>query len=254
MPPAMTPIPTAARPPPDSTCGPAPVPQEILERWNLDPVLIACLCLMTAVALLRVRTPAGRWGIGAGAAVLAVAFVSPVCALSSALFSARILHHLLLVALAAPLLAAALPRSVGSRIPSGPAVVLHAVLFWTWHAPAPYEAALQSGAVYWLMELSLLGSAVLLWGAVLDARRHVSGILALLATMAHMGLLGALLTFAASPLYAPHLAATGAWGLSPLQDQQIAGLFMWTFGALPYLAAAVMLTVRRLDTAPGRAP
>ena len=38
------------------------------------------------------------------------------------------------------------------------------------------------------------------------------------------GLLGALLTFTDQPVYAPHFLTTASWGLSPLEDQQAAGL------------------------------
>ncbi|WP_255564210.1 hypothetical protein [Mameliella sp. CS4] len=83
-------------------CGPPPPPTELWASWNLDPVVLAALVGLTV--LLR-REPAGL----AAVAVIFVAVVSPLCALSSALFSARVAHHVLLVAVAAPLLAAALP-------------------------------------------------------------------------------------------------------------------------------------------------
>jgi len=59
--------------------------------------------------------------------------------------------------------------------------------------------------------------------------------------MAQMGVIGALLVFAAQPLYAAHEATTWPWGLTPLADQQLAGLIMWVPGAVPYL---VLLLVR----------
>ena len=83
-------------------CGPAPAPEGIWLRWNLHPPLLVALALLAAAV--------GRRPVGALAvAVLAVAFVSPLCALSAALFSARAVHHVLLVAVAAPLLAMAWP-------------------------------------------------------------------------------------------------------------------------------------------------
>jgi putative membrane protein len=57
-------------------------------------------------------------------------------------------------------------------------------------------------------------------------------------------LLGALLTFADRAVYAPHLLTTGAWGLSPLEDQQAAGLIMWAPAAAVYLAAALLVLGR----------
>src|SRR3546814_7132584 len=62
--------------------------------------------------------------------------------------------------------------------------------------------------------------------------------------MVQMGLLGALLTFSGSALYAPHLLTTQALGMSPLQDQQLAGLIMWVPAAGLYLGAAMFLLAR----------
>ena len=89
-----------------SYCGPSPLPGTLLAHWNFDPVLIAALI---GLMLLGRSMPLmeRRYLVGAVAA-LAVAFVSPLCALSVALFSARAVHHLLLVGVAAPLLAFAI--------------------------------------------------------------------------------------------------------------------------------------------------
>lgn len=221
-------------------CGAAPVPDELLARWNLDPLLVAALALAT-IAGLRFGQIERRWFVAA-MAMFALLFVSPFCALTSALFSARAVHHLALTAVAALLLAAALPVR---RVPGGLALWTgaHAATFWLWHAPPAYGAALSNHAAYWLMQASLLLTAVALWRAV-RAAPLTSGIAALLATMVQMGLLGALLTFAASPLYAPHFLGPLAWGLAPLEDQQLAGLIMWAPGAGLYLAAALTLLAR----------
>ena len=79
-------------------------------------------------------------------------FVSPLCALSSALFSARVLHHVILVAAVAPLLALAFPlRRMGSP-PLAVLVATHAVILWLWHTPGPYAWGLASVPAYWLMQ------------------------------------------------------------------------------------------------------
>jgi putative membrane protein len=123
--------------------------------------------------------------------------------------------------------------------------IVQAVLFWFWHAPAPYSAALSNDGLYWLMQLSILGSAVPFWIAVSNASLPMA-IGGLLTSMVAMGLLGALITFAGHPLYAPHFLSTQAWGLSPLEDQQLAGLIMWGPGGGFYLAAALLLASRWL--------
>jgi putative membrane protein len=181
-------------------------------------------------------------------------FVSPLCALTSALFSARVAHHAVMVAMVAPLLALSLPRALIPATIGGAsaaaAFVVHMVLLWLWHAPAPYAAALADPAMFWVMELSLLGSAIWLWMAVLAPAARLGATLALLlGQVVQMGLLGAVITFARVPLYAAHLGVTAPWGLGALQDQQLAGLIMWVPASIPYLAAALALLARRLDRA-----
>ena len=114
---------------------------------------------------------------------------------------------------------------------------MHVLVFWFWHAPAPYAATLGHHGLYWLMELSLLATALLFWLAALDRRAPGALVLpTVIGVMAQMGLMGALLVFAGTAFYEPHAATTAPWGLSPLEDQQLAGLLMWVPGALPYLA------------------
>lgn len=218
-------------------CGPAPVPEELWLRWNLDPVVLAALALL---ALLVARNSK----VGAAAvAVLVLAFVSPLCALSSALFSARVVHHVLLVAVAAPLLALARPAKR-----SGNAALAFAVstaILWLWHLPVAYDLALGHVGIYWVMQLSLLASAVWFWRAVFaQARAPVEAMSLVVAGFAQMGMLGAILTFAPDPLYAAHAAAPINWGLTPLADQQLGGLLMWVPAGLPYAVAGVLVARR----------
>ncbi len=105
---------------PGSYCGAAPLPAQALSAWNLDPLLLVAL-LILGFALRR--SPAGL----AGVMVLVLAFVSPLCAVSVALFSARVVHHVLLVAVGLPLLGALLitamvygpPLARGERVAPG---------------------------------------------------------------------------------------------------------------------------------------
>lgn len=224
-------------------CGAAPLPEELLARWNFDPLLLLALA-GTAVVLWRASERAAP---GAVATVLALLlFVSPFCALSSALFSARVAHHVVLTAIVAPLMIYAMPLEK-LRWPGSLAIWtgLQALTFWVWHAPAVYGAALSSDLVYWTMQLTLLGTAMGFWGAVRSASAP-SAIAALLFSTVQMGLLGALITFAGTPLYAPHYITTMPWGYSPLEDQQLAGLIMWAPSAALYLAAALLVAGRWL--------
>jgi putative membrane protein len=222
-------------------CGPAAIPQDLWARWNADPLLIVAL---VALAVVVGRGGAANARAGwAAIALMAVVFVSPLCALSSALFSARVFHHVLLIAAVAPLLALAFPmRRLGSP-PLAALVGAHTVILWLWHAPGPYAWGLASVPAYWLMQASLLGSGWLLWRAILTpAAQPGPALVALVATIGQMGLLGALIVFAPQPLYLPHFASTAAWGLSPLADQQLAGLLMWVPAILPYLGVGLWLT------------
>ena len=221
-------------------CGAAAVPADFWVRWNGDPLLLAALaCLALMVAIGRNANARAGWG---AIALLLLVFVSPLCALASALFSARVLHHVLLVAAVAPLLALAFPlRRLGSP-PLALLVGANALTLWLWHAPAPYTWGLASVPAYWLMQGSLLASAWLMWRAILAPAEHPGrALLALVATIGQMGLLGALIVFAPRPLYLVHLASTTPWGLSPLADQQLAGLLMWVPAMLPYLGVGLWL-------------
>ena len=234
-------------------CGEAPGPGALLGRWNGDPVL---LLLVAGFALLRWRAAPDRRGQVLTFSALALAvllFVSPFCALTSALFAARSAHHVLLTVLLAPILAMIPSRPLLGRLPGNLAVwtALAAVTLWLWHAPGAYAAALSSDLLYWLMQVSLLGTATGFWIAL---RRTATGpaIAALLTYMVQMGLLGALLTFSSTSFYAPHALTTLAWGLSPVEDQQLGGIIMWVPGAAAYLAAALILLRRLLE--PARRP
>ena len=223
-------------------CGPAPGPEDFWVRWNFDPLLLTALLLLSMIVI-RARSYQGMLAVG----VLVLAFVSPLCALSSALFSARVVHHVLLVAVAAPLLACAWPaRRAGGAM--GAFVVSTAVL-WGWHLPAAYDLALSHVGVYWLMQVTLLGSFLWFWRAVLAPwRTPVEGIMLLVAGFAQMGMLGAILTFAPEALYAAHAIAPFGWGFTPLTDQQLGGILMWVPAGLPYAVVAGAVARRGWST------
>ncbi|QNM81870.1 cytochrome c oxidase assembly protein [Sphingomonas sabuli] len=228
-------------------CGPAVSPGDFLTRWNFDPILLLALGALTLWAA-RVRSdrPAARQSallIG----LLAFLYISPFCAWGSSLFTVRVVHHLALGLLVAPLVAALARRPLG-KVPGGIAVwtVLSAVAMWTWHAPNLYHWAVTHDAGYWLMQGTIAATATLFWHRLDNASRPVA-IAALLAAMVAMGALGALITLSQLPLYAAHFASTAAWGMAPLDDQQLGGLVMWAPASAVYLVAA-LARVRHLAT------
>lgn len=228
-------------------CGPAPGPATLLTAWNLDPALVATLGLASALGMIALRR-AGRdrrrgRAFGIGMAALVVAFVSPLCALTVALFSARTVHHLVLLGVAAPALALAFPLR---RVPVQAAWAAVSAALLGWHVPALYAAAWDSAPIYWLMQMALLLPAWAFWSTALARPADLVapfGHAALIAGLAgQMGFLGAILTFSPRALYPEHLTGTGPFGLSLLADQQLAGLIMWVPGMLPLaLVAALVL-------------
>ncbi|MFN3662922.1 cytochrome c oxidase assembly protein [Yoonia sp.] len=223
-------------------CGPAPNPADWFFVWNFDPFLITVLgAFLIGGAFAWAGATKHRQralGFAGGAAV--VAFVSPLCAMSVALFSARTIHHLVVFGALAPALAIAFPMR---RFPMMAAFVGLSAALWLWHVPAVYSAAWQSVAVYWAMQTALILPAWAFWSAVLRTRDHTV-VVWLVALVGQMGLLGALLTFAQNPFYLEHLSHAERFGLSALEDQQLAGLIMWVPGMLPIAAVAGLLALR----------
>jgi putative membrane protein len=126
-----------------------------------------------------------------------------------------------------------------------------AAVFWIWHTPAPYASALSSDLMYAAMQLTLVASATCFWLAVRRSSA-AAAMGAILATTVQMGLLGAIITFAARPLYEPHYASALDWGVSALEDQQLAGITMWAPGSIAYLVAAMCIGWRWLHAESAR--
>jgi putative membrane protein len=204
----------------------------------------------------------------AGWLTLALALTSPLHELGESLFSAHMIQHELLMVVAAPLLILgrpvvpflwAIPIAWRHAIRSSthatavqrfwrwirhPGVIwlLHAVVIWGWHLPRLYDASVESSWVHAIQHTSFLMVALLFWWHVFERTRggeaRAWGLVFLVTTAAQTGVLGALLTFATHPLYAVY-SATTVWGVTPLEDQQVAGLIMWIPGGIVYMAAAL---------------
>ncbi|MGH7618543.1 MAG: cytochrome c oxidase assembly protein [Gemmatimonadaceae bacterium] len=212
----------------------------------------------------------------AGILALVVALLSPLDTMADDLFSAHMVQHMLLAIVAPPLLVAGEPltawvwvipervradaaryvrrcAAAGAAIATPAAVcAAHAVAIWMWHAPRLYEAALRDERVHAIEHLSFLGTGMLLWWRIMphgrpSRRGFAAGILIVFATMMQTGLLGALLTLSRRPWYSIHAATTARWGLTVLEDQQLAGLIMWVGGGLFYVVVMSILFVEWLD-------
>ncbi len=133
------------------------------------------------------------------------------------------------------------------------------LVLWLWHIPPLYQAALLDERVHALEHLTFFGAALLFWSAVINARRRfrltgrragadqLSAAFYLFAAAMISGLLGALLTFSQTVWYPVYGILPYAWGLTPLQDQQLAGAIMWFPGGLVYLVALLLLLLGSLQ-------
>jgi putative membrane protein len=263
--------------------GQALVPHDLWTAWSLEPVVLILLALTAAAylhglsVLWRLAGPGRgvrRWEAAAfagGWLTLLLSLVSPLHRLSGVLFSAHMAQHELLMVAAAPLLILGRPlvafiwalpirwrRTVGAWAAVAPvrrtwalltlplvAWSVHAAAIWVWHAPALFQATLESELIHTLQHISFLGSGLLFWWAILRGREGRIGrpaaVLYLFTTSVHTTVLGALLTFSSRTWYPAYAPGTLAWGLSPLEDQQLAGLIMWVPANLAYLIAALAI-------------
>jgi cytochrome c oxidase assembly factor CtaG len=242
----------------------------------LGPLLAAAALYATGYARLRRRSGPGRGELArrarlfcAGMAVLAAAALSPLHALGARSFTAHMAEHELIMLAAAPLLVlarplavlfwalpaalrrtlAAIPRSAAGagtwRVITDPllATVLQAAALWVWHLPSLFDRALKSEAWHAGQHLSFFVTALLFWQAMLAPRRSPWTAAALLfATSMVTGALGAFMALSESPWYGPYAAlGLAAFGLTPAQDQQLAGVLMWVPGGLFHAAVAMLL-------------
>jgi putative membrane protein len=134
------------------------------------------------------------------------------------------------------------------------AFALHAIALWAWHIPAAFDAALGNEALHIAQHSSFLVTGLFFWWSVLghDPRgRYGPGhsTAYLFATMMHTSALGALLSLAPAPWYAPYVAQAAALGVDAVDDQQLGGLIMWVPAALAYVIAALAVLGKMLTRA-----
>jgi Cytochrome c oxidase caa3 assembly factor (Caa3_CtaG) len=128
--------------------------------------------------------------------------------------------------------------------------LLQAGALWIWHVPSLFQAAFESASIHALQHLSFLVSALLFWWALIHGRQGVRGhgaaVLSVFTTSLHSSALGALLTSAVAPWYPTYQGNTALWGVTPVEDQQLAGLIMWVPTSALYLCAGLGLCARWL--------
>jgi putative membrane protein len=207
-----------------------------------------------------------RWqamAFAAGVLTIGIALESPLDTWATALFSVHMVQHLLLMLVAAPLVVLGMPLAVlvwglpsewrpqarplgklAHVLGTAPlAFGLHSLALWAWHVPLLYDEAIAFPPVHLVEHLSFALTALLFWWTLLGSGRPAGGaaVLYVFAMALQSTLLGALLTFSHQPWYTSHLNTTSAWGLAPMDDQQLAGLIMWIPGGSVYLISALAL-------------
>ena len=262
-------------------CFSGDAPPALAQAWTLSPLLLppALFALLYFAGVVRLWTRAGVGrGISvaeagaflAGAAVFFLATAWPLDAYGAWSLAAHMGQHMLLLAVAPPLLLAgrpvagiahALPRGWARQLHAwtgpthrcladrlGPATLAHVAVLVLWHVPAAIAIALTDPLLHFAMHLAFLLAGLWFWMAVWHRIREPqvgagAGLVALVTVTMVMGFTGALLTFAPRILYPAYALRAPQIGLDPLADQQLAGLLMWVPSCLPYLAGGLWLLV-----------
>jgi cytochrome c oxidase assembly factor CtaG len=259
--------------------------------WSAPPPVLAAVGLAIALfaqGWLRLRRRgradlASWWRVALFALGLAVALaglVTPIDSLGEDdLLSMHMLQHvligdlapaLLVTAARGPLLVFLLPapvlapiarnrvvRSVlGTLLRPRVACALWAANLGIWHIPVLYDGALAHPLVHDLEHAGWVAAGILVWTLLVDPGSHrrltVGGRVALAVTLFAFGqVLTDVLVFSFRPLYP---AYGGAYGLSAITDQQVAGLVMMaeqlvTLGTLVALLLRPRLRAARLAAA-----
>jgi putative membrane protein len=245
------------------------------EPWAAVPLILLAVLYAIGLAKLWKRSAQGRPGLRRGALiftagwlVLAGAVASPLHQAGGHSFALHMVEHELIMLPAALLLVLARPGPVllwafppggrtalaGLSRSGGPlwewlslpvtATLLQGAAMWLWHVPALFDRALRSEGWHIAQHISFLATALIFWWAMAHGRAGRQGYglaaLCLFVTSLIGGLLGALMAFSTSPWYSGYaaLGLTPA-GLSPAEDQQLAGLIMWIPGGVFHAAAAL---------------
>lgn len=265
-------------------------PATLWHRWRVEPAALALVVASGALYGVGIRRLWRRAGHGhvvsalgvtafyTGLATLLVALCSPLDALADTLFSAHMVQHVILIAVAPPLIVLGIPAvpilwglphdarvAVGrawnaSRLGVAghalarpvPALVLHTLALWLWHLPGPYADALANPVVHALEHTCFFTTAFLVWWVAIRpvGRRSTDtawALFVLVGTFVSSGALGAILTFSDTPWYYAQSVGAGAWGLTALQDQQLAGLIMWIPASFAYIAGILAIAARALQ-------
>jgi putative membrane protein len=231
---------------------------------------------------LRLRNTISAWLFAAfmgGIFALWIALGSPVRALHHELLSMHMVDHVVLMAVAPPLIllgkpfrafAHGLPHWViraGARILVwSPAqrlgrVLVHPMFCWLaatvaligWHIPASFDLTMHSAQWHEFEYASFFGVGLLFWSPVIQPWPNLARspqwatVLYLFLATLPCDALSAFLTFCDRVVYPCYLSGNRRFGISPLQDQEYAGALMWVCVTFVYLIPAVVITTQLLS-------
>jgi cytochrome c oxidase assembly factor CtaG len=232
--------------------------------WSADPdavVVVPALAIGYWI-LLRVY-PTRPWRVACFAASLALllaVFVTPLNHIAlHYLLSAHLLQNVVVAEWAPALAVLGIPprladevtrRSPVVRTLTQPALALSIWLgtYFFWHVPWLYDTALRHPNTLLHVEHAcyFLAGAVFWWPVVHGRRSSGRKAAYLFAAFVLVSPLALLLALLPSPIYSFYEDAPRLWGLSPLTDQQIAGVTMAGEQALVFFYACAVYFARFL--------
>ena len=247
--------------------------------WSFDPAVLLGVFVLVglyAAGWRRARRagerhPPSLWRLmlfAGGVLTILVALVSPLDSLGDQLMVMHMVQHMLLIDIAPILLILGLTkvllRPVTRRLQTVErragffghpvfAVIFYAGILWLWHVPALYDKAQGNSALHALEHLCFFAAGALYWWHVLSpirSRMRLAG----LGPVAYMaggkllvGILGIVLAFAPRVIYPFYAHQPHYWGLTPLEDQMMAGLVMALEQSIVMGIALVVLFVQMLN-------
>ena len=227
-------------------------------------VLVPALAVAYALAARRYRPSRPRvLAFAAGLGLILAAFVSPLEPLAlHYLLTAHLLQNVVLAEWAPPLLLLGLSPALAERLARPRAVrlltqpfvalPLWLVTYFAWHVPWAYDGALRHTDSLLLLEhVCYLASGLLLWWPVVHAPPHHlndgARALYLFGAFVLASPLGLLFALLPSALYETYKTAPlHVWGLTPLSDQQVAGITMASEQAVVFFVVCAFFFTRFL--------
>lgn len=232
--------------------------------WSTHPhaaLGVALLVIAYVAAIRRWRTPPWRVACLAGAAALLLATaITPLESLQFHLLSAHLLQNVILAEWAPALLVLAAPAELAARLAGVPlvraltfpavALPLWLLVYFAWHVPPAYDAALEHpDTLLHLEHFSYVAAGCIFWWPALREEAGVSlGGRAgyVFAAFVLSGPLGLLLALLPDAVYGYYEEGPRLWGLSALEDQQIAGVTMSVEQAIVFFAVFAAFFARFL--------